>query len=743
MKVTDLYNPNWAKENYALAKDMVDFGISIARTNLQRYKDINSTYRSYHEHYSPKELEEMAAVHGQTSGTPIAPFYKPKTKIDQLLGESLEVGFSAEVDTINPTELAAKKKDYMRNIGRSINRDLIKNIRNQGFDIYSGVRIPNFDDPKLRDPAAYRTRNEMISQRILNAKIKDMVEKNLYYYLFGSQIFTSEIFSFINRDELGRTTMDYIPPEKMIYLDNDDDLTLERTPIIGYWKNMYFPEIIETFKLKKGSRQYREVENLFGVVQGNSAGEIKYYNLIDNGDAIENFDSPTIRMGNGLMATVFYFQWRYYKEVVVEIDGGEIVRTVNMRDTRQRTLVKENPDKFDKRWFENIYQGASISGNVYLGFGDVENPILVPDSEGKYRAYYDFTCSLSRTFGNERTSFAKVLVELGKQYNKARWMLMREAKKLKSNAIYLDEDYMQEKSANSILYELEDAGVARISSKKAFDLTGESLTDGKRVVGMLASGSTSSVISDLINICMDIERAIDSTSSINDARKGTEKATATATTATNNLRASRSATYDNFFFAENHIQRAASKLIQKTKGEIIRGSREAYAYLGEDDIAYIENSSKFLLDDFRARIVGGRAHQEIIRDLSQILTNEVAAGKRSSADYAEIRQQDSLQEIVRILRDSDEKMAKIDQQNKMQQIQEQNQVKKEMNAATNAAREDQQQHEKELHQMDNEAKHEDTALKVDAEAAKGNGQLDTILGELLTSMNKSKEKNND
>ena len=303
---------------------------------------------------------------------------------------------------------------------------------------------------------------------------------------------------------------------------------------------------------------------------------------------------------------------------------------------------------------------------------------------------------------------------------------------------------MDTRSQNSILYALEDAGIVEVNTKAAEEEMDESISDGRRMVGSVASGSTGSVVVDLINICLNLENAIDKATGMNDARNGVEKATTTATTNTNNLQASRSITFDNFYFAENHIQRALSSLIQKTKGAIALGSMEARFYLSEDDLSYIEQSADFIMDDFKARVVGGRSHQSIVNDLTQLLTNEVAAGKRTSTDYAKIRQQSSLQEIVNILEESDKRMNEIESANQQNAIQAQNQGKQELQKQANEAREDQQAHEVKLQEMKDNTEIQKAQIAASAQQGKN---IDSLLQkqaqELFANLKKQNEKKND
>lgn len=693
--IADLINPDFKKDEYRLARDMVDIGMWLYNSMSGRNKEISDLYRMYHGHYTPEELTEMTMVHGEVSSTPLSANRLAKVKIDQLLNESLEVGFSVEVDTISPVEKQKKADETMKAKGRSYAKPIIESVRQQGYNIYEGVQIQDFD-PNMQIEE-YRTRNELISQRIINEKVKDALMRNVYYYAFASNIFSSEIFTRTLADNRGNQSIEVIAPERMIYPQNIYDQFNDSVPIIGHWTQMTFVDIIRTFDIKKDSEEYNKIKQVF---EGTCSGGMGTYVPL-NTDGTFDFEGKSSLDQSRMTCSVFYFQWRYYvdKQVRKNTDGSIEYSDTESEGSRMLRV-------------ERIYQGATINGQVYFGFGDVKNYAITRDAEGRIRAQYDYVSTLVKTFGGERTSFAKIMYSLNRQYDKARWLLFREIRKTRTNAIYIDDSYLGTQSESKILHNLEDKGILKYNSKDKFNETGEQILDGKQVIGSVNSGSSSSVVSELISICLDIERVTDSITGITAARKGTEKATTTATTSENNLQASRSVTYDNFYFAESHMQRAFTHLIQKTKSAIYAGSKEAYAYLSSDDIAYLEESPDYFKDNFQARIVGGRRSQQIFAELSDVIKSEVAAGKRSSADFAMIKQSDSLREAIEVLKIADERLVKIQQQSEEAANQNKLQMNQNTVQASTENREDEQAAAKELQDSINATKLEDTRLKI-------------------------------
>jgi hypothetical protein len=542
---------------------------------------------------------------------------------------------------------------------------------------------------------------------------------------------TSEIHTRVVVNRQGKTALECIQPERMIYPKMAFDQFNETAPIMGHWSVMTFADIVREFDLKKGSDSYKDIATLFGSLATGGGGV--QVPMMSNGEF--DFSSSATTQTSQLAATVFYFQWRYYVERAFRTNTDGSIDYKDLDNEADRLEIESNPGMYEVLPFERLYQGAAVNGQIYVGFGDVEDYSINTDAKGRIRANYDYTSTLVKVFGGKSTSFAKVMLEIGERYDYTRWLLFREIRKVKSGSIYFDRAYMGTKSKNSILYELEDEGLIEVDSKNAFDETGMQLTDGKQVVGAIASGGNNSLVRDLISICIDLERVLDVQTGINNSRKGTEMATTTATTAQNNLQASRSVTYDDFYFCENHMQRALTQLLNKTKSKIHNGSKEHYSYLPSDDISYLEESPEYFMDNFNARMVGGRRSQQIFAELSDAIKSEMAAGKRSSVDFAKIKQSESLSEAIAILEMSDQKLQEITSQTQQSEQQTQMQLAEQARQAAQEDREDRQ-----LAEQDKQDSVNGTALQIKQMDVASKVALSRAEVPKVTPVNKSTKK---
>jgi hypothetical protein len=518
--------------------------------------------------------------------------------------------------------------------------------------------------------------------------------------------------------------MEYIEPERMIYPANMYDQFNDTVPILGHWSLMPFADIVRKYDLEKDSEEYKILVSIFNGSFTGSAGVIV---PVDNTGVFEFKKSAGSAGTAQLCASVYEFQFRYYVDKIVTKSLDDRFEYHEF-STDFATL---NPDKkFQILRFERIYKGASVNGQMYLGFGEVNDCAVTQDHMGRIHAKYDYTCTIIKNFGGEKTSFAKVMLGLSMKYDQARWMLFREIRKSRGAAISVNKSFLGKQTKDSVLYDLEDSGYLEYNSNEKFEETGEGILNGNQVIGAVNSGSSSRIVADLISVCMDLERLLDSITGINASRKGTEMATTTATTAQNNLQASRSVTYDLFYFTENHMQRAFTNLIQKTKSALYHGSQEAYSYLPIEDLEYLKNSLDYYKDNFEARIVGGRRSQQIFSELSQIITQEVVGGKRSSADFITIKESKTLREAEEALRASDVQLQSIQQQSEQMANQTKLQLSQQANQTAIQNREDEQAAKKEIQDSINatalQIKNIDAQVKLMSDSLAAQVKINTV-----------------
>lgn len=640
----DVLDVDWEANDHEKAKEMINFGISLDNARSAVTEQFVKNYNAYHGEYTQKELDDLTMVNGRTSKTPFKAMKLGKVKLDRIIGEAIELNFQAEVSTINRDAILRKASVIAKAKGRSLMKPFIEQVKGQGHDIYAGMDIPDFGDQKAWDPKNFRTNNERIMDVLLRRKLSDPESDYLYSMLFMGAVFTSEIHSLV----VDRGAKNYfpqpIPSEQMIFMDTGLDNQTGRTPIVGHKEKMTFGDVVKRFDISPYGKEYESLKTHFSTGSAINDGLVGSYSW------------------------VYFFQWRAYRTKWFKVTGSpespdieNISEQYNTDEAYRATMNKEKEEgKHDLRHviMEYIYQGASAGGVVFLGFAEVENQVKMRDYKNRYNVQYDYTTTLIKTIGNKRTAYASVMLELNSEYDFVWWLIKKNMKKLKSVPIYVDKAALGGKTLSQLTYEIEEDDIIMIdSSSESLDID-----DARKVVGSLnAQNNAAQIVQSLLVIAGNLEHAMDLLTGINDARQGIEKATTTATTNQSNLKASRSVTYDLFYFAQKHEEIAMTKVLNKEKLAIAL-SPEDYQFLDEFSGAFVKATEDIALDDYMARVTDGKREHDLKNDIDAYLPGDVNAGKITSADVLDFKIASSFGEAVQILRDATARTEQVQSQ---------------------------------------------------------------------------------
>jgi hypothetical protein len=724
---------DWTANENEKAKEMVNFGIGLAAERVKASAQFNRNYNAYHGEYTQEELTKMTTKYGHVSQTPYKSMKLGKVKLDRLIGEAIELNFQAEVTTTNRDAILKKAKQIARAKGRSLMKPFIEQQQQQGHDIFSGVKIPDYGDPTAWDPKNFRTNNERIMDILLKRKLKDPEADYIYSMLFISGCFTSEIHSLVVDRGAKNYFPQVIPSEQMIFMDTGLDNQTGKSPIIGHKEKMTFGDVVKRFNLDVYGNDYKKVKEYFQT--GTSA------------DA----QGGGTTTKSGPYSWVYFFQWRIYKTKwfkVQEITEGEDQGKTRIDDItdqynsdekfREQTDADNESKKYNvqRAIVESIYEGASVDGVVFLGFGEAQNQIKLRDYKNRYNVSYDYTTTLIKTIGNKRTAYANVMLDLNEEYDHTWWLIRKNLKKLKVVPIVIDQAALGGKTLDLLFNEMEENDVIIIDS--SHESLNTEFDDARKVVGSLNGQSNAqSIVQALLTVANDIERAMDLLTGINDARQGIEKATTTATTNQSNLKASRSVTYDLFYFAQKHEEVAMTKVLNKEKLAVALNP-EDYQFLDEFDNAFIKATVEIAMDDYSARVTDGKREHDLKNDIDLYLPQEVNARRISTADVIDFKISDSFSEAVKILRDAVQRSEQLEKQMADSKNQTVLQNTQQQTQAMTQNREDEQAHDMEKTMYVENNKRYLENLKLQAKAAADTNKNITAI---FTSAQKASEAN--
>jgi hypothetical protein len=685
----DVVDINWEADEFSKAKEMINFGISLSKAREHTLQQFEKNYNAYHGEYTTEELKKITDVYGEASATEFVGKKLGKVKLDRLIGEAIELNFQAEVTTVNREAVIKKAQEIATAKGRSLMKPFIEQVQQQGHDIYSGVKIPDYGDPNAWDPKKFRTNNERIMQILLERKLQDPEADYIYPMLFISCLFTSEIHSLVVDRGAKNYFIQPIPSEQMIFMDSGLDNQIGKSPIVGHKEKMTFGDVVKRFDLIPHNADYNKVKLAFQGGNTGSAG------------------TRSTDMNSGAFNWVYFFQWRIYKTKWFKIEEPDdidvpptytdVSKEYNSDSEYRKSTDQEVTDqkyKLQRVVIESLYQGASVGGDVFVGIKECSDIIKTRDYKNRFNVVYDYTITLVKTIGNKRTAYANVMLELNKEYDYVQWLIKKNIKKLKVAPIYVDKAALGKTTLNKFLHDAEENDVIIVDSSSE-ELNYE-MDDVRKVMGTLnAQSNASNIIQSFLMIASNIERGMDLLTGINDARQGIEKATTTATTNQSNLRASRSVTYDLFYFTQKHEEIAITKVLQKEKLAIALNPEE-YQFMDEFDSSFLKATVDIALDDYSARVTDGKKEHDLKADIDMYLPQEVNSGKISTADVIDFKIASSFAEAVDILHSAVARTEEIQSKNQQSQQQSQQQISQQQIQAATADREDKQSHEKEL-----------------------------------------------
>lgn len=685
-------------------RNIIDFAVSEHRQRNARLERMQDLYDAHNGIIgSDKAMESITKTTGKKSKTKYTKYRLGRSKIKLVHGEFLQMNIGASVHTLNREARNKKAQKYMTMLGMGLVKPELEKVRELGYDVFPGMKIPDPNDKKIWTADRFKTTNEKIIQKIIDDKVENESLKRTYHANFVDMTIVSEMFGKIEKDSTGKDTLRYINPQNALFLESLYDPLLERTPYFGEVHRMYYHEVLTNPEIKLTETQRSQLIAIKEDPQAMADNpDIKYINrrLVFNVytlqfKSIETVYLKTIQDKDSDVPYLRYISNDFYKKneakIKREVAAGKYTISPGYRG--------------------RVWQAHRIGENMYTPATLVTNMIQLKDSEGKYKPEFDYCGFLFSTINGTRISLQEIITELERIYDDIRFQINRELRRIKGSVLFLDEAFYPRGSKyTDIIHSITEDGIVRINSS-AEGNEGNIDAVGQSMMKAFDLGGSRGLMS-LLNHAMDIERTIDRITGINDDRQGLTRATTTATTNVNNLEASRSMTYDMFFFIGDYIRRTLLKLAAKTKLNyaILKEDQREFI-LSDDEIKFLEVTSDLSLDDFGIVLTDGKREREVLSKIELMFPAEINAGLLSAVDVAKFYMQSSFAKAVQIL---DEARA-ASRAFQLQQIELGNKAKeKQTDTSYKIAREDRedrQDHEKELELIKIEGKKELESMK--------------------------------
>lgn len=708
------------KENKAV-QELLDYAVSQWHSKEDRIKRIGKLYDSYNGITVAKEVEAITKSTGKLSKTKYVQYRLGRTKLKQLHGEFLEINIEPTVRTLNRDAVNRKMEKYRAQLGMALAKPYIEKVREMGYNVFSGVKIPDRKDKAAWNAANFKLANEMVMQRIVDDKMKILRLKAIFYQNFIDNTVASECFGKVERNINGIDTYRFIPAKFGMYEESIADAYLLQSPYMGEVRPMFLHEILtnKEFKLTQSEKDRLK--------------EQSSHSLNENTRDINN-------TGGVNLINTYTIQWKALEPVYVKISPVKGSAEPYMRiiddsyyNANERSIKRDiargqyNVEKYLR---EVLWTATRIGKDIYTEAVKEKYLIQHLNENNKYNVDFDYCGMLFSTVDGVRVSVQEIILELEKIYDEIRFHINREMKKMKGTMAYFDEAYFPKgKKYIDIIHSITEDGVIRFNSSAEGNTSGTELDSNKVGIGAVNLGQNQN-LGLLLNQAMDIERVMDRVTGMNDNRQGLTKATMTATANQNNIEASRSMTYDLFYFMQEYIERVLSKLAEKTKlNATYVGADQRKFILDDGEIMYMMSTKELDFDNYGVTITDGKKEKDILLKLETLFPQEINSGGLRTKDVARFWTESSFAAALRVLDNAHEEITKIRQEEiKMNQEAQMADIESKQKIATEN-REDAQQHDMDMELLRNEGKKEvamlNGGLKANNDAANITGKAAT------------------
>lgn len=685
--------------------EAIDWAIMQYETRRDRHERIDRLYNAHNGVIDQSEIDSIIKFTGKKSKTKYVKYRLGRSKLKLVHGEFLEIGLTPTVRSVNRSAQNERMQKYKRMLGLSLAKPYIETSRSMGYELYTGVKIPDREDKSFWDVNNFKLSNEIVMQHIIDDKMENLKLKSRFYNNFIDLTIAAEMFGKIERDANGVDNYRPIQPRYALFEESVYDPTMERTPYKGEVRYMYYHELMSNPEWKLSKIQKAQIKSFKDTYTSDPAKQ------------------GSVEMMNGSPAFPIYtIQWKGLETVYLKVSKA------NGSDVPYKRILSEeyylkNQKKIDRdsangkytieKFFRQVVWSASrVMTDVYTKAEKIEDVIQIENENGKFTADFDYVGFLFNTVNGYRVSLQEIVYELEKVYDDTRFQINRELKKVRGSVIQYDEAFLPKKKRFiDIYHSISEDGVMRFNTAAEGNQSG---TEGMNPSGMnsVKVGDDQTLIA-LINNAMDIERVMDRLTGINENRQGLTKATTTATANVNNIEASRSMTYDLFYFMGIYIEETLKKLAEKTKlNRTYEGMDSRQFIMDESEIKHLVSTRNLRFDNYGVSVTDGKKEKDILAKVEQFFPAEINAGALRTKDVIRFMAEGSFASALKILDEAHEDLRKMrEQQSKTDQEAKQAEVEGKVKIATED-REDGQVHDKEMEVLRTEGKASIEQIKI-------------------------------
>jgi hypothetical protein len=696
--------PSGQKENPKV-KEALDWAVEQWKSRGDRNQRLDKLYNAFNGVVDQSEIDSIIKFTGRKSKTKYVKYRLGRSKLKLVHGEFLEIPITPTVHTVNRDAQNEKMNRYKKLYGMSLAKPYIEKTREMGYDVYPGVKIPDRENQDFWHINNFKLTNEMAMQAIIDDKMQTQKMKSKFFNNMVDLTIAAEMFGKVERNQDGVDIYREISPKNALFEESVYDPLCERTPYMGEVRKMYYHEILANPEFTLTADQKKRLKEI----------KDQYHHDTQISDG-------SIEMMNGqAVFPVYTIEWKGLEPVYLKITpakGSNIPYKLKLSEE----YYKKNKSQIDKDvkngkytlevyYNEVLWSAHRISTDIYTVAEKEEFLIQRMDANGKFHAEFNYSGFLFGTVNGFRVSLQEIIHELEKIYDDIRFQINKEIKKARGSVLFFDEAFKPKgKRFIDLYHSIDEDGIVRFNSAAEGNESGMDM-QGQNMFKTETLGSDAAMNA-LVLQAMEIERVMDRITGLNENRQGLTKATMTATANVNNIEASRSMTYDLFYFVADYIERVLMKLAEKTKTNITHHGMDSRMFIYDDKtIKHLVATKNLMLDNYGVTLTDGKREADVLRKVEMFFPQEINAGLLRTKDVIRFLSESSFSKALKVLDDANnelqawqEKQQRIAQEGKDKETQTKLQIATE-------DREDQQAHDRDMEALRTEGKKEIEMLK--------------------------------
>lgn len=593
--------------------------------------------------YDKEKVLSMIRLSTNTSKHKFSRYNLGRSKLRVLPNEFLAAPMQFSIYSLDRASNLNRMDRFRTQQALSVIKPAVEEVRNEGYDVFQGMELPDEDAVEENGPMSIRLEHEVSMQRYIEEKKLDKdLKANLCKQLIYN-VCCNECFGKVEPDYDGKLMLRSITPSRLITVDNDDNDWSDNAPYIGEYRPMDITTVKRIFSLSKDiNDRIKELTDADEIRWAGSAGGNARQGVID---------TFTIQFRN--RGRKLYYKTKNVNGKVRIFEVSEEYYNKNRKKIESEIAAgKYQIDcKVIEKIYELTYLGSNINEVVNL---HVTNCATMMDGDGHVYPSYDYIRLKTNSINNETPEpIASIIKQLDEDYDVIRYLINRELKKPQGNVMTYDKAFLPSsaKSYEDLRDRMVETGEIIYDSSADGNVSQTQGSGNSTGVGSIKVGDIN-VVLELANMAISIEQTVERLTGINESRSGLTKATATATTSNNNLEASRTMTYDIFWNVQRFGERVMTVMCNKLKSNPVEiNPRYSYSLMDEEEYDRFMETADVVLSDFRAFVNDGRKDASIIDYIKQaIFPQDVAAGKLTSTTVSEFLSKDTLPEAIEVLR---------------------------------------------------------------------------------------------